>query len=126
LFGDIPVAGFVKGIELTTYMEVGLLYEGYQVKFTEPFEVAYFIFKSGIIIKFTNNVDGTVRGLNLRDTFEELGLRFEDLVIVIHNHRYPHLFSIGDKRFYSDLKRRGFNGSFLLYISPTKKVYELK
>ena len=117
---------FLMEARFPVMVEIGNLYQGYQIKFTEPFEIAYFIFKHGVVIKITNQLVGTVIMPDLTNTFNKLGLKYEDLTVVIHNHLYPTSFSTMDKRFYSGLKDRGFNGSFMLYISPTKKVYELK
>jgi len=52
--------------------------------------------------------------------------KIEDIEIIIHNHFVKCKFSESDKGQYRALKRRGFNGLFLLYCQRTKEVYDIE
>lgn len=125
LFNQTDTVKFFTAIEIPIEVEVGNLYDGYQIKFTEPFEKVYFIFRYGVVIMMTNHLATMIIPPDLKATFSQLGLKFEDLIIVIHNHLRPSTFSSMDKRFYMMLREKGFTGSFQLFIQPTKKIYEL-
>ena len=51
------------------------------------------------------------------------GKDVSEIVTMIHNHILPSGFSLGDIRFYEDLKRYGFQGQYLLY-SPGQRIRE--
>lgn len=113
------------GQQIQTDYEIGYLYKGYQIKFTEPFEICYFIFTNGNVLRMTNNLETSVRPLDNLDSIVETLGGYEEILVVIHNHFSRPVFSEGDQKIYRMLKQRGFNGRFQLYFSPTGKVYEL-
>ena len=68
------------------------------------------------------NVDDLERSLKT----PEKTYRIKDIAIIIHNHHLISKFSDSDKKIYRSLKRRGFDGLFLLYCHRTNKTYCLE
>ena len=106
-----------------------VLNHDWQSLFTEPCETIYIIMKDNKIFKdSTQNVGGVL--VNAEGIKEALGntrkYSMEDIAIVIHNHRFRRKFSSSDWQFYRDLKKRGFNGHFLMYCHISKKVYNIE
>lgn len=102
----------------------------WQKFFTEPCEIVYFIMKDGQPFRVSS---GGVKSIYV--PIEELEKRFKnekeayeigDIAIVIHNHRIKPRFLEADWKFCRDLKRRGFNGQFLMYCHRTNKVYDIE
>ena len=96
--------------------------------FPDPVERIYIIMKDGVIFKQTNYEERLVR-LNvgiLEKTLKKISYKIKDVLIIIHNHRFERHFSDGDWRFYGDLKRRDFEGLFLIYCHMTKKIYDIE
>lgn len=118
-----PVARIIiNGPVILLEVEFGNIYNGYQVKFTEHFEIAYFIFNNGNVIRFTNKLADRVILPDLTNLFNRLNIKFEDLMVVIHNHLYLSGFSRADIRLYYKLKRLGFSGEYQIYFPFAKKV----
>ena len=102
--------------------------EDWQKWFSELIEVAYIIMKDRKFFKQTNNYENEVyMGIaDLKRELKRYGYEIKDIAVFIHNHFKSTEFSDGDKKRYRDLKRCGFNGSFLLYCHRTKKTYPLE
>ncbi|MCK4816037.1 hypothetical protein KA005_09705, partial [bacterium] len=93
-----------------------------------PVERIYIIMKDGARLKDTNYEERLVRisaGL-FENALKKKGYKIKDIATIIHNHRFKREFSPADWRFYRDLKRRGFNGRFLIYCHRTNKVYNIE
>jgi len=96
--------------------------------FTEPFETVYIIMKDGTAFKHTNQEERFIRlsaGI-LKETLKKKSYKIKDIAIIIHNHRIEQKFSPTDWKFYKDLKKRGFDGLFLIYCHRTNKTYILE
>jgi len=95
--------------------------------FPDPVERIYIIMKDGKAFKHTNYEERLVyvgAGI-LENILKKRGYKIKDIAIIIHNHRFEKKFSPADWKFYNDLKRRSFNGYFLLYCHKTKEVYPI-
>ena len=114
-----PNARFLMSIGIPLYAEVGNVWAG---AFTEPFESAYFLFKDGTLIRFTNHLESMIFFPDLEEFFETYGLEIKDLLIVVHNHLTPNRFSSADIGTYHYLKKRGFVGHFGIYYPFSKKI----
>ena len=95
--------------------------------FPDLVERIYIIMKDGMAFKHTNYEERLIRiGAGwLEETLKKKGYRIKDISIIIHNHRIERKFSDADWRFYRDLKKREFNGRFLIYCHLTKAVYSI-
>jgi len=114
----IPLNPGHISIQITTYIQEGNIFDNV---FTEPFETIVLVCKDGHWISFTQQLAGTVFfPLDALET--KYNIHLEDVVIIMHNHfAIPH-FSISDKNMLKLLRRRGFTGSFGIYITSTKKI----
>jgi len=95
--------------------------------FPDPVERIYIVMKDGKAFKHTNYEERLVyvgAGI-LEDFLKKKGYEIKDIAIIIHNHRFEQKFAPADWKFYNDLKRRSFNGYFLLYCHKTKEVYPI-
>ena len=116
----IPPIRFLMSIQIPLHAKINNMWEG---AFTEPFEIAYFLFKDGTIVQFTNFLEFAIFfPPNLEEFFEVNGLKIEDLLVVVHNHLTPTRFSPADIGTYHYLKNRGFNGLFGIYYPFSKKI----
>jgi len=100
----------------------------WQKFFTEPVETIYFIMRDGTLFKKSNQEERLIRlsaGI-LKEDLKKKSYKIKDIAIIIHNHRFERKFSDADWKFYRDLKKRGFNGLFLLYCHGTNKIYTLE
>jgi len=100
----------------------------WQDYFPDPVERIYIVMKGGLAFKKTNYEEHLVRmgaGI-LEETLKKKSYKIKDIAIIIHNHRIERKFSPADWKFYIDLKRRGFNGRFLIYCHLTNKVYDIE
>lgn len=100
----------------------------WQKFFTEPVETIYIIMKDGTLFKYTNHEERLIHlgaGI-LEDTLKKRSYKIKDIAIIIHNHRLEREFSESDWRLYRDLKRRSFDGLFLIYCHRTNKTYCLE
>jgi len=80
------------------------------------------------VFRFTSQYEKMVH-LNVGSIEEELkkyGYKIEDIDIVIHNHFTKCEFSDSDETQYRMLKKRGFNGLFLLYCYRTGETYDIE
>lgn len=96
--------------------------------FPDPIERVYVIMKNETAFKFTNYEERLIymgAGI-LEDFLKKKAYKIKDIAIIIHNHRFERKFSDADWKFYRDLKRRKFNGLFLLYCHITKEVYDIE
>lgn len=117
----------VAAAQIPCHIEYGNIYTGYQPKFTEPFEVCYFIFKNGDVLRLTNHLPVAIFfPINLDEIIKAAGHSYEDIMVIIHNHLLPSTFSQADKKCYYHFVAKGFKGSYQLYIQPNKKIYEFK
>lgn len=102
----------------------------WQELFTEPCEIVYFIMEDGQPFRVgsggVRSIYVPIEELKKRLKNEKEGYEIKDIAIVIHNHRTKRKFLSADWKFYRDLKRRGFNGRFLLYCHRTEKVYDIE
>jgi len=95
--------------------------------FPDPIERIYIVMKNKMTFKYTNHEERLIylgAGI-LEDILKKKAYKIKDIVIIIHNHRIEQKFSEADWRFYGDLKKRDFNGYFLIYCHRTKKVYPI-
>lgn len=101
----------------------------WQELFTEPAEIVYFIMKDDQPFRVSSgrvkSIYVPIEELKKRLKNEKEAYEIKDIAIVIHNHRTKRRFSSADWKFYRDLKRRGFNGRFLLYCQRTNKTYDI-
>ena len=99
----------------------------WQKLFTEPVETIYFIMEDGVGFRHSNQYERiiylNVEKLEKRLKTPEKIYKIKDIAIVIHNHFEKARFSDSDYRQYRALKKRGFNGRFLLYCRRTNKTY---
>lgn len=98
--------------------------------FTEPCEIVYFIMKDRQPFRISNegvkSIHVPIEELEKRLKGEKEAYEIKDIAIVIHNHRTGRKFSPADWKFYGDLKKRGFNGRFLIYCHMTNKTYDIE
>lgn len=96
--------------------------------FPDPVERIYVVMKDGKAFRQTNNEERLIRlGVGALENFlKKKGYEVKDIAIIIHNHRFERKFSPADWRFYGDLKRRKFNGHFLIYCHLTKEVFPIE
>ena len=102
--------------------------KSWQDYFPDPVERIYIIMKDGVAFKQTNYEERLIHlsvGI-LEKTLEKMSYKIKDIAIIIHNHRFERQFSDGDWGFYRDLKRRDFEGLFLIYCHMTKKIYDIE
>jgi hypothetical protein len=95
--------------------------------FPDPVERIYFVMKDETAFMFTNHEERLIymgAGI-LEDFLKKKAYKIKDIVMIIHNHRFEQKFSDADWKFYRDLKKRGFNGLFLIYCHRTKEVYPI-
>jgi len=100
----------------------------YEELFPDLVERMYIIMKDGKIFKHST-LEQTRISLNawmLKKALKQMQYKVEDILIIIHNHRFKRKFSTGDWTFYSSLKRYGFSGRFLHYCHQTKEVYDIE
>ena len=93
--------------------------------FPDPVERIYVIMKDEIAFKFTNYEERLIylaAGI-LEDFLKKKAYKIKDIAIIIHNHRFERKFSDADWRFYRDLKKRKFDGLFLIYCHWANKSY---
>ena len=84
--------------------------------------------KGAKVFRFTSHYENMVH-LNVGSMEEELkrhGYKIEDIEVVIHSHFIRYEFSGRDEVQYRRLKKRGFNGLFLLYCHITKEIYDIE
>lgn len=95
--------------------------------FPDPVERIYIVMKDGIAFKFTNHEERLIyMGTGILENFlKKKAYRIKDVSIIIHNHRFEQKFSPADWKFYNDLKKRNFNGHFLIYCHRTKEIYPI-
>ena len=96
--------------------------------FTEPIETVYVIMKNGSPFKYTNYKECSI-DLNagiLEQALKKKSYKIKDIAVIIHNHHIELEFSKSDHRIYGDLRKRGFNGLFILYCHQTNKTYCLE
>ncbi len=102
----------------------------WQSLFTEPCEIVYFIMKDGQPFRCSSgrvkSIHVPIEELKKKLKNEEKAYKIKDIAIVIHNHRTKRRFLPADWKFYRELKRRGFNGRFLLYCHRTNKIYDIE
>ena len=102
----------------------------WQKFFTEPCEIVYFIMKDRQPFRVSSgrvkSIYVPIEELEERLKNEEEGYEIKDIAIVIHNHRTKKRFLSADWKFYRDLKKRGFNGRFLIYCHMTNKTYNIE
>ncbi len=100
----------------------------WQELFPDLIERIYIIMKDGKIFKHTTLEERRIssNAWMLKDALKQTPYKIKDITIIIHNHRFKRKFSTGDWTFYRDLKRRGFNGRFLLYCHRTNKIYDIE
>ena len=90
--------------------------------------VCVFMKKGTTVFRFTSHYEMMVH-LNVGSMEKELkeyDYKIENIKVVIHNHFTKCKFSDSDETQYRRLKKRGFNGLFLLYCHRTKKVYDIE
>jgi hypothetical protein len=102
--------------------------KSWQDYFPDPVERIYIVMKNEKAFKHTSYDErliylgaGALEDFLKRETYE-----IKDIAIIIHNHRFEQKFSPADWKFYKDLKRRNFNGLFLIYCHKTKEIYDIK
>lgn len=102
----------------------------WQDYFPDLLERVYFIMKDNMLFTHTDCFENTIhlRIESLEKEFKtsEKGYEIKDIKIVIHNHFIRCKFSPADKKYYRDLKKRGFKGQFLIYCHRTKEVYDIE
>ena len=86
--------------------------------------------KDGTPFKYSNQYENIVH-LNIDDLEKNLKTpektyRIKDIAIIIHNHFIDDKFSFNDRKLYRGLKKRGFDGLFLMYCRRTNKTYCLE
>lgn len=96
--------------------------------FPDPVERIYIIMKDGFRFKQTNYEERLIYigAGTLEKILKKNSYKIKDIEIIIHNHRFEREFSDADWRFYRDLKRREFNGYFLIYCHWTNKIYPIE
>jgi len=98
--------------------------------FTEPCEIVYFIMKDSTPFRCSSGREKSIHvpidELEKRLKNEKEAYEIKDITIIIHNHRTKRKFLEADWKFYRDIKRRGFNGRFLLYCHRTNKTYDIE
>ena len=97
--------------------------------FTDPIEKLVIIFPDGEYFYFTtgHEVNVDMDAWMCIAILEHNGRDIMNAIIVVHNHPMgPPRFSRGDIGFLRILRQRGFEGSFLLYDQPHKKIYVCK
>ena len=95
--------------------------------FPDPVERIYVAMKDETAFVFTNHEERLVymgAGI-LGDFLKKKGYGIKDISIIIHNHRFEQKFSPADWKFYGDLKKREFDGLFLIYCHRTKEIYPI-
>lgn len=95
--------------------------------FPDPIERIYIVMKDETAFMFTNHEERFIymgAGI-LEDFLKKRAYKIKDIAIIIHNHRFEQKFSPADWRFYRDLKKREFDGRFLIYCHLTKEVYSI-
>lgn len=100
----------------------------WQELFTEPVERMYVVMKNRIIFRVTSNDEKSINinfGIMERE-LKKRNYKTEDIEIIIHSHFADCNFSDSDEKQNRTLKRRGFNGLFLLYCHRTKEVYDIE
>jgi len=92
--------------------------------FTEPFEIMAIYNENGKTITITSHLEHKVNGsLNEIEYYLNIvGSDLESAKFIIHNHLVPYRWSLKDKKFYHDLKKKGFKGQFILYFPWSKSV----
>lgn len=117
-------------IPLSGTEKADVLNYGWEELFTEPCEIVYFIMKDGqpfrISSRSVKSIHVPIEELKKRLKNEKEAYEIKDIAIVIHNHQNSRKFSPGDWQFYRDLKRRGFDGQFLMYCHMTNKTYNIE
>lgn len=96
--------------------------------FNEPIEICYMTMFDGVQFLVT-----TQNAEKVQQTYSEikLGLKYEeysikDIAIVIHSHFAQPYFSLSDKQTYRYFLADGFTGSFLLFVTGSQRLFELK
>jgi len=102
--------------------------KSWQDYFPDPIERIYIIMKDDVIFRQTNYEERLVwigAGI-LENSLKKKAYKIKDISTIIHNHRFERKFSPADWKFYGDLKKRGFEGLFLIYCHMTNKVYNIE
>ena len=103
----------------------------WQELFTEPVEIAYVIMKDWTTFTYTSQLENEVY-ISMGKLEERLkkfkgkNYSIKDIAIIIHNHITDYQFSPRDYKVYRRLKKRGFQGLFLLYSHMTNKIYDIE
>ena len=120
--------GGVADDSITLYTSEGSLCDGYRLSFSEPFETAYFITYSMYAFGFSTHDTSriTVSASLILDHIKLAGYKAEDIAIVVHNHFTPAVFTSADKATYEYLKSQGFNGTFGIWYTSTKRFLKLE
>ena len=100
----------------------------WQELFTEPIEMAYIIMEDWTTFTYTSHLENEVYISigRLEERLRKIGYKIEDIAVVIHNHLTDYQFSPRDYKMYRRLKKRRFQGLFLLYSHMTNKTYDIE
>jgi len=116
-----------EGHHILFYIEGGNIYDGYQINFKEPFEILYFLFDYGYVIRVTNQDPIRVTGYSPEQIIliaKRFGLTIKNLHTIIHSHLYPSNFSKNDIDRYNEFVEVGFEGKFLIFFTFSKRIIE--
>ena len=84
--------------------------------------------KDEIAFRFTSHYENMIDlGVGkLKKELKKRGYKIKDIETIIHSHFVDCKFSNADHRQHRALKKRGFNGRFLMYCHRTKITYDIE
>lgn len=127
-------------LALVAFVSVGICYKKvvcrsrvvYQIfdgKFTEPFEVCYLLTSDYTLYKVTSFDEKKVsfKFDDLEEILKGNGHKMSDVIIIIHNHlpQTSRSFSPRDIQSWYNFKAMGFTGNYYLRYNGNKIIYEL-
>lgn len=96
--------------------------------FEDGLERCFIVMHNGTRFELTTldekGIHGTVG--QIEDILEENGYLWKDIMIVIHNHFFRPRFSERDLKTYHNMRGRGFDGVFAIYITSSGRVRTMR
>lgn len=84
--------------------------------FTDPVEHLYLVMRDGNIFHLTSNIDYRICiSHTILQDLKKHGYKVSDIIIMIHNHKFPHDLSEADRETWRWFRNRGFKGNFEIY-----------
>ena len=96
--------------------------------FKDGLERCFIVMYNGTRFEFTSFEEKKIRGTigQIEDLLEENGYTWKDAMLMIHNHFFSPRFSMQDFKTYRDIKKRGFGGVFLVYVTSSGRVLTMR